>query len=121
VWKVEFDHPFNGGILATAGNLVFEGTADGRFIAFSADKGTKLWEAPARTGIIAPPMTYAINGEQYVTVMAGWGGALGLVGGAIAKAAEFVDKSRIDLQARCKEVLPPAPPEPVLPELLSDD
>ena len=118
VWKAEFDHPFNGGILATAGNLVFEGTADGRFIAFSADKGTKLWEAPARTGIIAPPVTYAINGEQYVTVMAGWGGALGLVGGSIAKATGVRSISRVlTYKLGAKEVLPPAPPEPALPEL----
>src|SRR4029450_13098074 len=111
-------HPFNGGVLATAGNLVFQGGAEGKFASYSADKGTQLWEAPAQTGIIAPPMTYAISGEQYVTVMAGWGGALGLVGGTIANAAGVPSISRVlTFKLDAKKVLPPAPARAQLPEL----
>ena len=118
VWTIQQDHPFNGGVLATAGNLVFQGRAEGRFVAYSADKGAQLWEAPAQTGIIAPPMTYAINGEQYITVMAGWGGALGLVGGAIANATGVRSISRVlTFKLDAKETLPPAPAQPSLPEL----
>ena len=118
VWTVQQDHPFNGGILATAGNLVFQGRADGKFVAYTADKGTHLWEAPAQTGIIAPPVTFAIGGEQYVTVMAGWGGALGLVGGSIANAAGVRSISRVlTFKLDAKEVLPPAAAPPALPEL----
>ncbi|MFN3554077.1 MAG: PQQ-dependent dehydrogenase, methanol/ethanol family [Novosphingobium meiothermophilum] len=73
-WKVELPSPSNGGILSTAGNLVFQGTAGGDFVAYSADKGKQLWSFPAQSGIIAAPMTYAIDGEQYVAVMVGWGG-----------------------------------------------
>lgn len=118
VWTVQEDHPFNGGVLATAGNLIFQGRAEGKFVAYSADKGTQLWEAPAQTGIIAPPMTYAISGEQYITVMAGWGGALGLVGGTIANAAGVRSISRVlTFKLDAKEVLPPAPARAPLPEL----
>src|SRR5262249_9913986 len=62
--------------------LVFQGTADGRFVAYSADKGEKLWEVAVGTGVIASPVTYQIGGVQYVSVMAGWGGAFALAGGS---------------------------------------
>ncbi|HLG16645.1 MAG TPA: PQQ-dependent dehydrogenase, methanol/ethanol family [Blastocatellia bacterium] len=80
-WRVQYNSIWNGGTLATAGNLVFEGTADGRFVAYRADKGEKLWEVAVGTGVIAPPMTYEVGGVQYVSVMAGWGGAFPLTGG----------------------------------------
>ncbi len=64
----------NGGVLTTAGNLIFQGTGDGRFVAYAADTGTPLWAAPVQTGMIAPPVTYAVDGEQYVAIMVGWGG-----------------------------------------------
>ena len=80
-WRVQYTNIWNGGTLTTAGNLVFQGTADGRFVAYSADRGEKLWEAQVGTGIIAAPVTYEIDGVQYVSVMAGWGGAYALAGG----------------------------------------
>ncbi len=82
-WRVTLAGPGNGGVLATAGNLVFQGTADGRFVAYRADTGEKLWETPTQSGVVAAPMTYEIDGEQYVAVMAGWGGAISLVSGAL--------------------------------------
>ena len=83
-WRVPHGLPWNGGTLTTAGNLVFQGTADGRFVAYTADAGRPLWTTHTGTGVIAAPMTYALDGRQYVTVMAGWGGAFGLVGGTAA-------------------------------------
>ena len=77
VWQVEHPNFWNGGVLATGGNLIFQGTGDGRFIAYSADKGKKLWEFPVFTGIIAPPISYKVDGVQYIAVMAGYGGAGG--------------------------------------------
>jgi quinohemoprotein ethanol dehydrogenase len=74
-WTVEYGNYWNGGTLATAGNLVFQGTAAGDFIAYRATDGAKLWSSWATTGIVAAPITYAIDGKQYVSVMAGWGGA----------------------------------------------
>ncbi|HWX39815.1 MAG TPA: PQQ-dependent dehydrogenase, methanol/ethanol family [Blastocatellia bacterium] len=84
-WHVEYPTIWNGGTLSTAGNLVFQGTADGRLVAYSADKGEKLWEAAVGTGVIAAPITYELDGVQYVSVMAGWGGAFALAGGRAAE------------------------------------
>jgi quinohemoprotein ethanol dehydrogenase len=65
----------------TAGNLLFQGTGDGRFVAYAADTGRILWAVPTMVGIIAPPVTYEAGGEQYVAVMAGYGGAGAVSGG----------------------------------------
>ena len=75
VWRVQYDGPWNGGVLATHGNLVFQGNAHGQFQAFAADDGRRLWSFDAGTGIIAPPVSYAVDGVQYIAVMAGYGGA----------------------------------------------
>lgn len=74
-WRIKHATFWNGGTLATAGNLVFQGLGDGTFNAWSADKGEKLWTIDTHTGIIAAPVSYAVDGEQYVAVLAGWGGA----------------------------------------------
>ncbi len=84
-WRVPYGQPWNGGTLTTAGNLVFQGTADGRFVAYSADTGRTLFVDHTETGVIAAPMTYEIDGVQYVSIMAGWGGAFGIGGGTAAR------------------------------------
>jgi alcohol dehydrogenase (cytochrome c)/quinohemoprotein ethanol dehydrogenase len=73
-WRVPHPGPWNGGVLATAGGLVFQGNATGKLEAYGAADGSKLWSFDAQTGIIAPPITYTVNGEQYVAVLAGYGG-----------------------------------------------
>ncbi len=73
-WTVQLAGPSNGGTLATAGNLVFQGTAGGEFRAYTADTGKQLWSFPTQTGVIAAPMTYSVKGEQYVAILVGWGG-----------------------------------------------
>ncbi len=77
-WRVKYAGPNNGGLLATAGGLVFEGDAVGNFAAFDTATGKKLWSATAQSGIVAPPVTYSIKGVQYVAVLAGWGGSWAL-------------------------------------------
>lgn len=77
-WRAEYVAPWNGGTLTTAGNLVFQGTADGRFIAYNATTGEKLWETPTGTGVVAAASTYMIDGKQYVSVAVGWGGVFGI-------------------------------------------
>lgn len=77
-WRAEYIAPWNGGTLTTAGNLVFQGTADGRFIAYNAKTGEKLWETPVGTGVVAAPATYMVDGVQYVSVAVGWGGVFGI-------------------------------------------
>ncbi len=82
VWRVQHATAWNGGLLSTAGDLVFQGRADGQFAAYDAASGELVWESPVHVGIIAAPVTYMVDGEQYITVMAGWGGAFGVASGA---------------------------------------
>jgi quinohemoprotein ethanol dehydrogenase len=117
VWRVPYKSLWNGGTLTTAGNLVFEGTADGRFVAYQADNGEKLWESPADTGVVAGPITYTIDGKQYVTVMAGWGGVFALFGGDAAAANNVRNAGRVltfTLGGTAK--LPPPPAAPARPQ-----
>jgi len=86
-WTIERAGPWNGGTLTTAGNLVFEGTAGGNFEAYRANNGEKLWSFPAQTGIMAGPVTYQAGGEQYVAVLAGWGGVFPLAAGEVSFAS----------------------------------
>jgi quinohemoprotein ethanol dehydrogenase len=109
-WKVPYKSPGNGGVLATAGNVVFQGTADGRFVAYSADKGEKLWEANAQTGLIAPPIAYMVDGEQYIAISAGWGGGFPRFLGEIAAQNRMTTISRMLVyKIDGKEALPPMP------------
>lgn len=80
-WKVQHSGAWNGGVLSTAGGLVFQGRADGYLAAYAADTGREVWETKTYAGIIAPPVSYAVDGEQYIAVMAGWGGAFALASG----------------------------------------
>ena len=79
IWSVDYAAPLNGGTLATAGNLVFQGTSDGRFLAYDGRTGEKLWETPVGTGVVAAPMTYELDGKQYISIAVGWGGGGGQV------------------------------------------
>lgn len=67
----------NGGLMATAGNLVFQGQLDGRFSAYSAASGRELWSFDAQNAVLAAPISYSVRGEQYVTVMVGIGNSFG--------------------------------------------
>jgi len=77
-WEVSHSVPWNGGVLSTRTGLVFQGTGDGRFVAYHAGTGEKLWEAPTGTGVVAPPISYAVEGTQYIALLVGWGGVGGL-------------------------------------------
>lgn len=77
-WEVDHNVPWNGGILTTRSGLVFQGTGDGRFVAYHAATGEKLWEVPTGTGVVAPPVSYSIDGVQYLALLVGWGGVGGL-------------------------------------------
>src|SRR5271170_7343000 len=67
-WDVDRPEAWNSGVVSTAGNLVFEGTAKGNFEAYRADTGAKVWSYAIQTGAIAGPISYAVNGEQYVAI-----------------------------------------------------
>jgi len=111
-WTVSYPSAWNGGTLATAGNLVFEGDAQGIFNAFSADKGARLWSYPVQTGVIAAPMTYAIGGVQYVAVLAGWGGVWDVATGILSRkgGAEHNISRLLVFRLGGGDHLPPAPP-----------
>ena len=126
VWRQDYITLWNGGTLSTAGGLVFQGTADGRVVAYSADKGVKLWETPANTGVMAGPMSFEINGEQYISVAAGWGGAFPLVLGGLAEPAKVRASARVLTYklggtATLPAVAPVAAKQPPPPPLTGDE
>jgi len=85
VWRVQYATPWNAGVLATAGNLVFHSNAMGELAAFRADTGARLWSAETQAGVLAPPISYEVDGEQYVALEVGWGGAFALAAGELAR------------------------------------
>ena len=82
-WRIPHDTDWNGGVLATAGNLLVQGAADGRLVIYRADNGKVLWEMPIHTGAVAGPISYAVDGEQFIAVAAGWSGAIPILGGEV--------------------------------------
>jgi alcohol dehydrogenase (cytochrome c)/quinohemoprotein ethanol dehydrogenase len=109
VWRVPYGGPWNGGVLTTAGNLVIQGTARGQISAYNAKDGTMLWSTDAQTGVVAAPMTYAIDGEQYIAVNAGWAGSFAM--GSASGESENINRVLV-YKLGGKEKLP-AMPEPV--------
>ena len=75
-WTVRHPKPSNGGTLSTAGNLVFQGTWDGVFTAYDAANGDPLWQYQSDSAILAGPITYELDGDQYVAVAQGSGGVV---------------------------------------------
>jgi alcohol dehydrogenase (cytochrome c) len=85
VWEYKNKAPLWGGVLSTGGNLVFTGTPEGYLKAFDAKSGEELWKFNTGSGVVGSPVTWTQDGEQYVAVMSGWGGAVPLWGGEVAK------------------------------------
>jgi PQQ-dependent dehydrogenase (methanol/ethanol family) len=76
-WKVKTEQPMIGGILATAGGLVFTGEGNGMFKGYDAETGAVLWKFQAGAGVNAPPSSYTVDGDQYIVVAAGGNAQLG--------------------------------------------
>ncbi|WP_136635125.1 PQQ-dependent methanol/ethanol family dehydrogenase [Pseudooceanicola onchidii] len=91
-WEYKNDAPLWGGVMATAGGLVFTGTPEGAFKAFDADTGEVLWSFQTGSGIVGQPITWEQDGTQYVTVISGWGGAVPLWGGEVAKKVNYLNQ-----------------------------
>ena len=124
VWEVPQPGFWNAGTMATAGNLVFQGRVDGEFAAYHAETGKKLWSVDVGSGISAPPVTYAVDGKQYVTLPVGWGGAGVGFGGGSANAKygwAYGAQTRrlltfvLDGKAPMPKVGPPLIPKPIVP------
>ena len=111
VWRVPHAGTWNGGLLSTAGNLVFQGTSHGGFAAFKASDGEMLWTTPTQTAVMAAPITYTVDGEQYVAVMAGWGGILAIHASPFMNGVAVENRSRVLVyKLGGAESLPPADP-----------
>lgn len=91
-WEYKNDAPLWGGVMTTAGGLVFTGTPEGKFIAFDDDTGDILWSFQTGSGIVGQPVTWEMDGEQYVSIISGWGGAVPLWGGEVAKKVNFLNQ-----------------------------
>jgi quinohemoprotein ethanol dehydrogenase len=76
-WSVNHATPWNAGVITTD-HLVFQGTAEGKFVAYDAKTGEKAWETSLETGIVAAPITYMVDDVQYISIAVGWGGAYGM-------------------------------------------
>ncbi|OOY14952.1 PQQ-dependent methanol/ethanol family dehydrogenase [Thioclava sp. DLFJ4-1] len=91
-WEYKNDAPLWGGTMATAGGLVFFGTPEGKFMALDDETGEELWSFQTGSGIVGQPITWEEDGEQYVSVMSGWGGAVPLWGGEVAKHVNYLNQ-----------------------------
>jgi quinohemoprotein ethanol dehydrogenase len=114
-WRVDYPRPGNGGVLTTAGNLVIQGTASQTFAVYSADKGEKLWEMPVQNVPIAGPVTYMVDGEQYIAVNAGWGGGMGLIEAGAGKVMHTSDARMLAFKLGGTATLPALPPPDPIP------
>jgi alcohol dehydrogenase (cytochrome c) len=91
-WEVKNNAPLWGGVLTTAGDLVFWGTPEGYLKAADAKTGKVLWQFQTGSGVVAPPITWSDGADQYVSVVSGWGGAVPLWGGEVAKKVNFLEQ-----------------------------
>ncbi len=94
-WSYPHPGPFNSGVLATQTNLVFQGDIKGNFMAFDAENGEKLWSKQVNSGVQAAPITYEIDGEQYIAIATGWGGSWALNWGFAWEDAVAPDVGRV--------------------------
>ncbi|MHA6262850.1 PQQ-dependent methanol/ethanol family dehydrogenase [Arenibacterium sp. CAU 1754] len=91
-WEFKNEAPLWGGVMTTAGGLVFFGTPEGEFVALDDETGEKVWSFQTGSGIVGQPVTWEQDGEQYVSVISGWGGAVPLWGGEVAKKVNYLNQ-----------------------------
>jgi quinohemoprotein ethanol dehydrogenase len=117
-WRVKRNGVASAGVMATAGNLVFQGNPDGKFIAYDALSGKILWSFDAKNGVIGAPISYRLDGKQYVTVLAGFGGTGALFGAATGQrgwAYRTQHRRVLTFVLDGKATLPPGGPQPEVP------
>jgi alcohol dehydrogenase (cytochrome c) len=91
-WELKNGAPLWGGVMATAGGLVFTGTPEGKFIAVDDETGEILWSFQTGSGVVGQPVTWEQDGEQYVAIVSGWGGAVPLWGGEVANKVQYLNQ-----------------------------
>ena len=113
-WSFEHKGPWNGGVLSTGGNLVFQGTADAHFAAYNAKTGEQVWKYFTQAGIGAAPVTYELDGDQYVAVASGYGGSYVLgFGGVMPSGSDFNSGRVLVFKLGADGQLPAQPAEAV--------
>ena len=122
-WSHEHGGPWNGGVLSTSGNLVFQGTADAHFAAYDAKTGERKWQYFTQTGVVAAPITYELDGEQYVAVASGWGGSYVLGFGGVLPTGSIKQLGRVMVfklgaNGALPEVIEEQPVERTIPAML---
>jgi quinohemoprotein ethanol dehydrogenase len=124
-WEVPLDGFWNPGTMTSAGNLVFQGRADGNFVAYHASTGAELWRFNVGAGISAPPITYSVAGRQYVALLVGWGGAGAAIGGPLIAAHGWTygthKRRLIAFSLNGTATLPPSPPPSVVTPLAAKE
>jgi quinohemoprotein ethanol dehydrogenase len=120
-WKAPLDTIWNGGVMASAGNLVFQGAADGYLSAYNATTGERLWRFYTGMGIIAAPMSYAINGKQYVSILVGYGGSAAIWGEVMNVGWKYSGPRRlVTFALDAKAMLPSSPPRAMTVHAVDD-
>ena len=123
-WEVPQPGMYAPGTMTTAGNLVFQGRVDGTFAAYHAETGEELWSYDLGLGITAPPITYSVDGRQYVALLVGWGGVMAGLGGEIQRSHGWAygvhDRRLVAFSLEGTAELPPQPP-PEIPEPIESD
>ena len=126
-WTVRHPKPSNGGTLSTAGNLVFQGTWDGVFSAYDAANGDQLWQYQSDSAILAGPITYELDGNQYVAVAQGSGGVVMLtIGDEVRKNTVNQNRLLVFKRGKSEKGLPPIDDsvveiQPLFSQLDTDD
>jgi quinohemoprotein ethanol dehydrogenase len=115
-WRVPLPRHGNGGVLSTAGNLVIEGTTRQTLAAFRATDGKPLWEMPVQSAPVAGPITFLVDGEQYIAVNAGWGGGAAQVERGAGTQENRASARLLVFKLGGNAQLPPLTPAPPIPD-----
>ena len=118
-WEVQLPGVWNPGTMTTAGNLVFQGRTDGKFVAYDAKTGAALWTFDTGLGISGAPITYQVDGKQFISLLVGWGGAGTSFGGVVTAQHGWAygehPRRLLTFALDSKVTLPPSPP-PRIPQ-----
>ncbi len=116
-WSVELPGDWPGGTMATAGDLVFQGRIDGQFVAYNARSGREVWSFASQAPIVGPPISFSVDGRQYVTVITGNGATGGgmLTEGLVGYRTDYrLPRRVLTFALDGGDVLPPLDPMPPL-------
>jgi quinohemoprotein ethanol dehydrogenase len=121
-WRISYPHMWNGGTMATAGDLLFQGDGEGIFHAYDAINGGELWRFDAKLGIVGAPITYSIGGRQYVSILVGFGGATNATADVVSRGWKYNAQPRrlLTFVLGGKAKLPPTAPRDMTVKVAED-